>query len=967
MNLFKIGDFQVTMTHLIVAFVAIILIIAVIAYRYNHRKQTKVSQYMDNECLIYNKKGIVKFMDKKAKKFNNPTVVVVEIRNLSYLYMNYSKRNKLMYEIANHLTSGLSKIETISRIEFDKFLIIFDDRDKEKVKEQCVILEERLDKMTIDDYGMYDFYVYYGIYENAPLDDPDLIYIAPAITKLSRLVENNNQYFYTNDVREIFNKLKAVNYAKDIDLEQNRFVPYIQPRVDITTGKVVGGEILCRWTSEQGFKYSPEEFVPLFENVGFMRIIDELMLKSACELATRLVGQGKSDIKIGVNISKNILMTSDFDTKLMEILTQYGTSSKNIELEITEKTYMENPVEVANKVLKLHQLGFSIAMDNFGENRSSFEHLTSKVFDSVKVDPLFFQNRLSTDKDVALIKNIIKILTKLDYQIVCVGVGDRQTLETLAGISRDYTVQGFVISGAIPLPQFGAFVGTVLDLKLPSFVEESKNISIETNVTGMPNGGTSINITGLGTNNDHSKELEDMRRQMDEMRHQFELSLEEQKRLAHEEELKRMKEQMERMQKEPQPQIIKQDNEEIRQLRDEIERLKNQKNPSNYEIDALKLEIERLKLNQNNTSTTYVQREYHNGYYDDEVSRLRREIDDLRYSSRDRRYYDDRYSIHITNDRDKEIELLQKQIDDLKEEQKNNVKSYNVEELISRLSRTHDNSKYEALRAQEEAKSLRERLDQEKKEREELEALISDLKTSKAQVEKKLNEAEALRAQEEANKRLNLDLSTLAENDFDDYDDEDEEDDEKISKPTLSLEELEAIIQSYRDKYNDEWNQHAKEELQDGYYEIVDGLNYYKKARQTFIEKFANMSDDVKQIYNIVKNELMKYKGISNRMTNYYDCFYLGRKQIAKLSLTSKKIKVYLAADPSKYPERQFPHKDVSAKKAHVRTPYYTMIKSQLSVKRINKVIADVMDEANVIVNDSYEPVDYATKIKLEN
>ena len=163
MNLFKIGDFQVTIIHLILLLIIIILIVGIIAYRFNHRKQTKASQYMDNECMIYNKKGILKFLARKGGKFTNPTVVVVEIRNLSYLYINYAKRNKLLYQISDHLTKGLTKRETISRIEFDKFLIVFNDRSKEEVKAQCQIMEKRLDEMTIDGYGMYDFYVYYGI------------------------------------------------------------------------------------------------------------------------------------------------------------------------------------------------------------------------------------------------------------------------------------------------------------------------------------------------------------------------------------------------------------------------------------------------------------------------------------------------------------------------------------------------------------------------------------------------------------------------------------------------------------------------------------------------------------------------------------------------------------------------------------------------------------------------------------
>ncbi|MDE7161153.1 MAG: hypothetical protein K2N65_00170, partial [Anaeroplasmataceae bacterium] len=134
--------------------------------------------------------------------------------------------------------------------------------------------------------------------------------------------------------------------------------------------------------------------------------------------------------------------------------------------------------------------------------------------------------------------------------------------------------------------------------------------------------------------------------------------------------------------------------------------------------------------------------------------------------------------------------------------------------------------------------------------------------------------------------------------------------------------------------------------------------------RRTFAEKMKNAPADLKQLYNILKNEFMKYKGVSNRLTNSYDCFYIGRNQVAKLSLTKKKMKVFLAVDPNAYPEKQFPHKDVSEKKAHSRTPYYTMVKSQLSVKRVSKVILDLMDSNGLLINPGYKPVDYATKFK---
>ncbi len=982
--LFKIGSFEVTVGILVAAILILVLIVAIIAYRFNHRKQAKAAMLMDNECLIYNKKGLEKYLQRKHKKFSNPTLVVAEIENLGYLYMNYDKRSKLLYNISNCMTKGLTKREVVARTDFEKFTIVFENRSKEDIKAICQKIEANLDKMPIEGYGMYDFYLSFGIYENAPLTDKEVIYVASAITTFSNLVDLN-LYYYTAEVGIALEKIRRMNTEKDPDFEQNRFVPYIQPKVDLKTGRVVGGEILCRWTDDtNNFKFGPGEFIPLFEKTGFVKYIDEAMLRAACELAQLMIQRGRSDIVISVNLSRIQFMTPNLETRIMDVVREYQINPKNIELEVSESTMMKNYQYISNCLMKLRQLGFSVAMDDFGKDHSSMDSLSTNPFDVVKLDILFFKNRLATDKDRTIVHNLLEMFTKLNYIKVCEGVSDRQTLEELAAISRDVIVQGFCISQPIPVPQFEAFANTVFDFSyLPdpdNKEEEEEEVekkvvtdTVEASVSSNPNGGTSINISGLGGTTvvpEHDKELEEMRRQMDEMRHQFQISLEEQKRLAQEQEMKRMKEHMEHLQNQPKE---RKDNSEIDSLRLEIERLKNQKNPNNAEIDALRYEIDRLKLQQQNSTntTTYIQRDYrdHYDYRDDEISRLRREVDDLRYSGRDRRYYDyDRYQINVTDrSRDREFEILQKQIDDLKETQKNQP-IFNIDELIEKLSKTQNDTRYQIEKAQAEAKSLRERLEQERREREELEDLLNDLQN---QQNEPVNEPEEIslveqeREQEEADRNLNLDLSTLSKTDVADDDDEDDDESEKLVKPTLSLEELEAIIQSYRDKYEDEWNQHAKEELQDGYWEIIDGLKYYKNARRTFIDKIKNASPELKQLFNILKNELMKYKGVTNRLTNFYDCFYLGRKQVCKLSLTSKKVKVYLAANPANYPERQFPHKDVSEKKSHAKTPYYTMVKSQLSVRRINKVIADVMEEAGISVDPGYKPVDYVTKYKF--
>lgn len=966
--LFTIGDFEVTATILALGIFAVVLLIAIIAYRVNHRIQQKAAKYMDDECLIYSQKGLEKFLKKKGKKLSNPTIVVVEFKNLNYLYTNYDKRNKLMLQIADELLKGLDKNEVAGRMEFNKFPIIFEGKNRDEIFDKCVSIEKKFEDISVAGYGKYDFDIAFGIYENPPVKEDDVVMVAAAIIKYSN-ISNGNKYYFCLEVKEALDRLKRMNLEKDYDFEQKRFIPYIQPKVDLKTGRVVGGEILVRWIDENhNFKYSPAEFIPLFESNGFIKKVDDLMFQHACLLAQTLAEKGRNDVVISVNSSKMNFLSSNYEQKIMETVSYYHVSPKNLEIEVTETTVMENFQYVSNCIMTLRQLGFSVAMDDFGQEYSSLGSLSVNPFDTIKLDRVFFNNKLSTEKDRHIVRNVLDMLSKLNYKKVCEGVSDKQTLDVLATINQDVIIQGYCISAPIPLPQFEAFLDTVFEFNYPPLVPYNDTLSSAATVIpqvevksdagqgGTGAGNTSINITGLGGGgSDNAAQFEEMRRQMMEMERKFQAQLEEQRRLSQEEEMKRLRAEMEKLKDKP-----------------------STKQENNGEIESLRREVDMLRAMQTNQPQQQGQTYQKDYGRDDEITRLRRELDDLRYQQdRDRRYANDvydrerysRYEDRYSNNNNSEIAELQRQVRELTERQ-NQQPQIDVNELISRLSQTqNDNAKYQVEKAQEEARSLRDKLERERKEREELENLLRDLQTQDEETE----EDEQL-AQEQADLNLNLDLSTLKDDESVDDDEEDEDDEEeetsvvndKVVKPNLSLGEIEAIIKSYQDKYSDDWNQRAKEELKDGYYEVINGLKYYKgRQKRTFIDKIKKASPELKQIFNIVKNEFMKYSGVTNKLTNSYDCFYLGRKQVAKLSLTSKKVKVYLAADPNKYPERQFPHKDLSSKKSQVRTPYYTLVKSQLSVKRINKVYADVMAENNISVNPDYKPIDYATKYKF--
>lgn len=957
--LFTIKGFEVTITIVILIALVSVLLVGIIAFRRNYILQVKLSQLMDAESGIYNAQGMNVLLRKKRKKILknsrqvSPTILIISMENLGNLYVGYKNKAKLMKTIAKVFCENRKKYEYIARMDFNKIGLVVTDCNREEVKDFFIDLNQRLDELDIENYGLYSFFLTCAVYEGAKLSNVKKDIELASATLLYSTVRDNNIYYYSEDVYNKVKQLETINSLKDSSFANGQFVPYIQPKVDFRTGKVIGGELLVRWVdTNQNIMYRPDEFVPLFESNGFIRNIDMKMFEDCCSLLQTLKASGHEDVHLSTNFSRLTLNSLKSTEHLIEIVKKYDIDPSQIEIEITETEYMESANSFANSLMKIRQAGFRVSMDDFGKEYSSLSLLIDNRFDTIKVDKFFFQNGLSTDKEKNVVQNLINLLSKVGCQIVLEGIETVQVLDFLATFNRNVVLQGYYFSKPIPPSKFEAFLDTVYTFDYPEINEKSTVVINETPIaleapevttTQIP-GGATINVTTTVPNSDKSNEaVEALKRQIEELNRK----LDQQKSETHKADMDFMNQQMEMLRKQQEQALA-----------------------------AQKAAFEAAQAAQNARQTPVYEPQivYRNNQNDDEISRLRREIDDLKYQrdrDRDDRYYRDRYDRRY-DERDREYEELHRQIRELKEEQRKPQQNIDVADLIERLSKTQQANIDSALKsANREAQDLRDRLEREKKEREELEALVNELQNPKEEEEETLIAQEEIdKAQEEADKNLNLDIDSLSESDeaTDDEEEDSEEEEEQeapLAKPGLTLEEIEAIIKSYQDKYRDEWNKHAQDELKDGYYEVINGLKYYKgKKKKTFIDKIKKASPEVKQLFNIVKNEIMKYSNLTNRLTNSYDVFYMGRKTIAKVSMTKARVKVFLALDPQTY-TGNLPHKDVSNKKAHQRTPFYTMVKSKLSVKRLKQAIASMMESLNLKENENYKPIDYATKYKF--
>lgn len=937
-----------TLQYAIIGMLAAIIIIAIVAFCVNMKHQVKVSFIMDNETGVYNQQGLNIYYKKKNKKFTNPSILVVELQTLGFIYENYPHKVKLMDSICNELCKGLDKVEVVGRVDFNKFILLLDDKDKSSIVSFAKEIELRLEELELENYGLYNYMPRFAVKENASYDKKNnVFYRALLIFDYSNNIDGNI-YYDSENVTICIEKANRIAESMEEALQEKRLVSYIQPIINLEKGIVVGGEILCRWQDSSGnFVYQPQEFIPVFEKNGFIKKLEFEMISNACQLIQKCYNSGKRDIIISVNVSKMNYESKVFRNDLQNLILKYGISPSNLEIEIKDTTTMPN----SNCIQALKQIGVRVALDNFGKDESSFQKISNNMFNTVKMDSFFFNGVPQSDDDKDLAKKSIKLLTKLNSRIVCLGVETMEIVDFIATVTHNIDIQGYAFKRPIPTLEFESYLLSNLNLKLPEVEQDIVKVEIPVEVESPRVATVSIK----------DAEYDAMKKQLDEMK----------------EYIYSMKNT---------PTIVREDTSskdmEIQMLKQELAYLRNNNNnygnnnSRDFEVALLKHELESLRNEYNNKNLK-----------DSEMESLKKEIQDLKdrneKQARDyemdslKRDIEDVRKNQNTPTNTQDIDSIKRDLESIKSNNSNN-QEIDIEKLINALKEENERtlSKYQ----EEHEKKINELAEQNAKqtealkqslenERKNIEAILADInKFDQTPSTVVLTQEQIEEEQKLADKNLVLNLDNIDDTNDDDLDEDDEEDvesEEIVEKPKLSLEELESIVKFYQEKYRDEWNEKAREELKDGYDNVVSGLKYYQnKIRHNLGEKLKDASEEQKRLYNIVKNEIMKYQNMQARLTNSYEHFHIKRKVFAKISLSKKKLKVYLALNPSEYSTSQFPHKDLSNKKVHSRTPFYTMVKSNLSVKRVKKLIGEIMNQNGIEINEEYTPVDYANKFK---
>ncbi|MFY3792903.1 putative bifunctional diguanylate cyclase/phosphodiesterase [Ureibacillus sp. MALMAid1270] len=367
--------------------------------------------------------------------------------------LGHSIGDQLLVEVAKRLKGLLKNKDILARYGGDEFVItltnITHPREAAHFAETIIrILEEPINIHGHEIYISTSIGV--SIFPNDGKTTDELIHRADKAMYYSKNTRQNGYSFYFDDLSNDSRRLLKLDSELRKAIENKDFELYYQPKVCLKTNEIKGIEALVRWNNEQFGYVSPAEFIPIAEETGLIIPMSEIILEKACEDLRTLRLAGFSNILMSINISSIHFHQNSFLQSIKEILERNNTSAHNFEIEVTERTIMNNDSETINKLVRLKQLGFKISIDDFGTGYSSLSYLVRFPLDYLKIDRSFIQHLGSLDEKQAIVDAIIQMAHRLNVEVVAEGVESVQQVKKLREYGCDY-IQGYYYSKPLPM------------------------------------------------------------------------------------------------------------------------------------------------------------------------------------------------------------------------------------------------------------------------------------------------------------------------------------------------------------------------------------------------------------------------------------------------------------------------------------------------------------------------------------
>ena len=435
-----------------------------------HKIQNELQYLAEHDVLtgLLNRRGLRNLMERVITDERHESYYSL----LFYLDLNQFKGindslghtigDAVLLNVSQRLKYSMGLDCDISRLGGDEFIILFPYASEElqDAKEEAAKQVSYINTIFDEPFIIEDLHLHIRSSIGVVMIEPKYQNIEEIIrhadiTMYHAKNANGNISYYNVELdkkqKELFGLQHDLAYAVD----KNQFDVYYQPIVTIKDEKLYSAEALIRWNHPEKGLLTPDAFIPLAIKAGLLSKITWWVLDEVCQHIAEWKKFGLWSLEyVSINVNAQQLIENNFADEFLRKLEHYGLETKDIVVEITERSLIDNFDSTQSVINSLREHGVRCAIDDFGVGYSSLSYLKKLSFHTLKIDREFVKDIESNPKELLLVSTILDIGRQFNYNIVIEGVEDKKQKDLLLGLDEALSYQGYYFSKALPAEEF---------------------------------------------------------------------------------------------------------------------------------------------------------------------------------------------------------------------------------------------------------------------------------------------------------------------------------------------------------------------------------------------------------------------------------------------------------------------------------------------------------------------------------
>jgi diguanylate cyclase (GGDEF)-like protein/PAS domain S-box-containing protein len=396
----------------------------------------------------------------EAARRNDTKVAVLFLDLDGFKHINdslgHAIGDKLLRSVALRLVGGVRSSDTVGRQGGDEFVVVLADIKHAADAGSAArgVLTALAASFPFDPHDLrITASIGLSMYPEDGDDAETMMKNADTAMYQAKVNGPNNYQFFKKfmNVRAI--ERQSVEADLHRALERHEFILNYQPKVNLGTGEIAGGEALIRWVHPDRGLVSPDQFIPIAEDCGLILPIGHWVLTEACRQAREWIDSGLRIVPVAVNVSSLELRSEGFLEGLRAILKNSRLDPCHLDLELTETALMRHAGPTVALLKDLKSIGVQLSLDDFGTGYSSLRYLKWIPIDTLKIDQSFVQSIATDPGDATLVSTMISMAKGLKKRVVGEGVEIEEQMAFLQALGCD-EAQGYYFSKPVAAAQF---------------------------------------------------------------------------------------------------------------------------------------------------------------------------------------------------------------------------------------------------------------------------------------------------------------------------------------------------------------------------------------------------------------------------------------------------------------------------------------------------------------------------------